>query len=147
MSNPSKSLPNNIAHFAITASDVDRARAFYEAVFGWRFEAWGPPGFYLVCTGTDDEPGIQGALQASSEYALPAGAGGVEITVAVEDVAEIARRVESAGGRLFMREATIPGVGTLVKFEDTEGNRGCAMQYEPAYRSMRYTERRGPLTN
>ena len=44
-----------------------------------------------------------------------------------------------------MREARIPGVGTLVKFEDTEGNRACAMQYEPAYRSLRYTERRGPL--
>ena len=73
--------------------------------------------------------------------------GGVEITVAVEDVSEIARLVEKAGGRLFMREARIPGVGTLVKFEDTEGNRACAMQYEPAYRSLRYTERRGPLKN
>jgi predicted enzyme related to lactoylglutathione lyase len=147
MTKQSKSLPNNLAHFAITATDVDRARAFYEAVFGWRFEPWGPPGFFLICSGTDEEPGIQGALQASSDYAQGPGVGGIEITVAVEDVAEIARRVEEAGGRLFMREARIPGVGTLVKFEDTEGNRGCAMQYEPAYRSMRYTERRGPLTH
>ena len=41
MTKQSKSVPNNVAHFAITATDVDRARAFYEAVFGWRFEAWG----------------------------------------------------------------------------------------------------------
>jgi len=43
---------NNIRHFAIGADDLDRARAFYESVFGWRFEAWGPPGFYLIHTGT-----------------------------------------------------------------------------------------------
>jgi uncharacterized protein len=147
MTNPSKSVPNNVAHFAITAIDVDRARAFYEQVFGWRFEAWGPPGFYLIRTGTDEEPGLQGALQASSEYAAPPGVGGVEITVAVEDVTQIARLVEKAGGRIFLGEARIPGVGTLVKFEDTEGNRGCVMQYEPAYRSLRYTERRGPIVH
>ena len=34
--------------------DVDRARRFYEAVFGWEFEPWGPPGFYLILT---DQPG------------------------------------------------------------------------------------------
>jgi predicted enzyme related to lactoylglutathione lyase len=147
MTNQGKSVPNNVAHFSITATDVDRARAFYEAVFGWRFEAWGPPGFYLICSGTDEEPGVQGALQGSGDYASGPGVGGVEITVAVEDVSEIARLVEKAGGRLFMREARIPGVGTLVKFEDTEGNRACAMQYEPAYRSVRYTERRGRLKN
>ena len=147
MTHQGTTVPNNIAHFAITANDVDRARAFYEAVFGWRFAAWGPPGFFLICTGPDDEPGIQGALQAKSEYAAGPGVGGYEITVAVEDLADIERRVEKAGGEVFLRPATIPGVGTLIKYVDTEGNRGCAMQYEPAYRSMRYTERRGALAS
>jgi predicted enzyme related to lactoylglutathione lyase len=36
-------MPNNIAHFAIDADNVPRARRFYEAVFGWRFTPWGPP--------------------------------------------------------------------------------------------------------
>ena len=36
-------MPANLAAFAIHVDDVDRARAFYEAVFGWVFEPWGPP--------------------------------------------------------------------------------------------------------
>ena len=30
---------NDVQHFAVAADDVERARRFYEAVFGWRFEA------------------------------------------------------------------------------------------------------------
>ena len=36
-------MANHIAHFEIFASDVERARRFYEQVFGWRFEVGGPP--------------------------------------------------------------------------------------------------------
>ena len=56
-------MPNNVKHFAIHADDVDRARKFYESVMGWQFTPWGPPNFYLIRTGTDADPGVQGALQ------------------------------------------------------------------------------------
>ena len=36
-------MPNDIAHFAIHADDCQRAKRFYEAVFGWTFEPWGRP--------------------------------------------------------------------------------------------------------
>ena len=55
-------MPNNISFFAINADDVPRARKFYETVFGWTFEPWGPPGFYLIHTGDEESPGIQGLL-------------------------------------------------------------------------------------
>ena len=45
-------MPANLASFAIHVDDVDRARRFYEAIFGWQFEPWGPPGFYLILTGS-----------------------------------------------------------------------------------------------
>ena len=57
-------MPNNISHFAIQADDVERARRFYSAVFGWTFEAWGPPGFYRILTGTAADPGDTGAKPA-----------------------------------------------------------------------------------
>ena len=41
-------MSNNVDFFAINADDVPRARKFYEKVFGWSFEPWGPPGFYLI---------------------------------------------------------------------------------------------------
>jgi predicted enzyme related to lactoylglutathione lyase len=59
---PSPRPPANVAHVAINADDVARARRFYERVFGWEFRPWGPPGFLQITTGTADHPGILGAL-------------------------------------------------------------------------------------
>ena len=120
---------HNIVHFAIHADDVERARRFYEAVFGWRFEAWGPPGFYNVATGDDDHPGIQGALHARDEPLSGRGTRGFTCTVAVDDVASIRDRVIANGGTITFEEIEIPTVGTLTQFRDTEGNELAAMAY------------------
>lgn len=37
---------SQVEHIAINADDVEAACAFYEAACGWKFEAWGPSGFY-----------------------------------------------------------------------------------------------------
>jgi predicted enzyme related to lactoylglutathione lyase len=122
-------MPNHLAFFAIHADDVERARGFYERVFGWRFEAWGPPGFYLVHTGPDDDPGILGALQQRHEPLAGTGMRGFECTVSVDDVADIKRRVVENGGTVLYDEVEIETVGTLVQFLDTEGNVCNAMKY------------------
>ncbi len=118
-----------MVHFAIHADDVDRARRFYEGVFGWRFEAWGPPGFYRVHTGTDEDPGIEGALHDRHEPLDGKGVRGFECTVSVDDLADIKARVIAHGGTVTTDEFEIPTVGTLVQFVDTEGNVGNAMRY------------------
>jgi len=46
---------------------MPRARRFYETVFGWRFNAWGPPGFLMIETGAADTPAIYGSLQQRRE--------------------------------------------------------------------------------
>ena len=48
LTNPETTMPNDIAHFAIHADDCQRAKAFYEKVFGWTFEPWGPPNFWRI---------------------------------------------------------------------------------------------------
>jgi predicted enzyme related to lactoylglutathione lyase len=123
-------MPANLASFAIHADDVDRARAFYEAVFGWAFEPWGPPGFYLIHTGDAESPGIQGLMHKRHEPRTGTGLNGIEPTFAVGDVDAIAARVETAGGTIRMTKSVIPTVGALIRFLDTEGNDIGAMQYE-----------------
>jgi hypothetical protein len=123
-------MSNNVVHFAIHADDVERARAFYEAVFGWRFEAWGPPGFYDVSTGTGDRPGIHGALHGRDEPLTGAGTRGFTCTVAVDDLDDTRARVVESGGTITYERVEIPTVGTLVQFLDTEGNELAAMVYE-----------------
>lgn len=122
---------NSVVHFAVQADDVERAQRFYAAVFGWRFEAWGPPGFFRIETGTAEQPGVEGALYARH---IPRGESkamlGYRCTIAVDDVEETARLVAANGGTITTPVSTIPGVGTLIEFDDSEGNIVCAMRYE-----------------
>jgi hypothetical protein len=127
-------MPHHVCHFAIHADDVERAKRFYGQVFGWRFRAWGPPEFYLIQTGPADDPGIHGALQKRHEPLSGTGLKGYECTVTVDDLAGIAGAIEENGGKLLSKEVTIPTVGTLFQFEDTEGNVACAMKYEADHR-------------
>jgi len=122
--------PNTLAHFAINATDLDRAQRFYSQVFGWRFEAWGPPGFFMIKTADGADPGPFGSLQQRHHPAEGKGTGGFDCTIAVTSVAETAKKVTKAGGTITMPKMTINTVGHLIKFVDTEGNTLGAMEYD-----------------
>lgn len=124
---------NNLRHFAIECNDVERAKSFYEQVFGWVIRPWGPPGFYQIFTGTAADPGVLGALQERQAPLTGSGSTGVQPTFGVEDLAPVVRAVEAQGGRIVMPEFRIEGVGNLIYFEDTEGNRIGAMKYDREY--------------
>ena len=120
-------MANNLKHFAINCSDMDRAQNFYGCVFDWKFTPWGPPGFVLISTG---EGGIQGALQKRRELVPGKSMTGFECTIGVSDIDQTAAAVVAWGGKIIMPKVTIPTVGTLIFFEDPEGNVAGAMQYE-----------------
>lgn len=125
-------MAHNVAHFDIPADDVERARRFYERVFGWRFEAWGPPDFYMIRTGTPREPGIHGSV-SKRRTPLVAGDGarvGFECTIAVDDLPAITDEVVRNGGTIVLGDHEIVGVGRMIRFVDTEGNLVCAMHYQ-----------------
>ena len=122
-------MANNVAHFAIECGDVERAKAFYEAVFGWRVEPWGPPGYYHIYTGTPEKPGILGDLRSRSEPLEGTGARGYVCTINVDDLGACIKAIEASGGRIVSRPYRIENVGDLAYFEDTEGNRAGMMQY------------------
>lgn len=115
-------------HFAINADDVQRARRFYEQVFGWTFRPWGPPDFYQI---TDAGRGLMGALQERRELSPGQRTNSFETTMGVDDLKAVLAAVEAGGGRILMPPFRIEGVGELAYFEDTEGNIVGAMQYEP----------------
>jgi predicted enzyme related to lactoylglutathione lyase len=123
-------MPNNLQSFGITVNDVGRARKFYEAVFGWRFEPWGPPEFYLIHTGDEREPGVRGLMHKRREPVTGKGMTGFECTIGVADIDAIIRAIELNGGKIVMAKFHIPTVGTGVYFNDTEGNFAGALQEE-----------------
>ena len=114
-------------HLALNADDVQRAKAFYESVFGWTFEPWGPPDYYQV---KNAGGGLIGALQGRRELKPGAKMLGFEATMGVEDLAVTIAAVEAAGGKAVTAPIYIEGVGRLVYFEDPEGNLVGVMQYD-----------------
>jgi uncharacterized protein len=129
-------MPNNLARFAIHVDDVNRARVFYEKTFAWRFQPWGPPGFYLIETGDAENPGVGGLMHKRHHPKDPASQGinGFECTIGVENIDDIIRAIEANGGKIVMAKFHIPTVGAGVYFNDTEGNHVGAMQYETGKR-------------
>ncbi len=115
--------PNHVAHFAINVDDIERAQRFYTKVFGWKFEAWGPPGFFMI-----DGAGMLGSLQKRTRQAT--GRGGLELTIAVASIDATTKAITAAGGTIAMPKMHIPTVGHLIHFVDPEGNEIGAMQYE-----------------
>jgi len=115
-------MPNNISFFAINADDVPRARTFYQTVFGWSFEPWGPPDFYLIDTGTEQNGAVRGGLQARRELVPGQKMVGFECTISVANIDRTIRAVEANGGRIASSKFHIPTVGTVAYFVDPEGN-------------------------
>lgn len=122
-----KKAMGELRHFAINADDPKRARRFYERVFSWEFEAWGPPDFYQIRTG--GSKAVQGALQKRRTLLPDRPIRGFECTIGVDDIEAVSRAIAAAGGRIVLERTLIPGVGQLLFFEDTEGNFVGAMQY------------------
>jgi predicted enzyme related to lactoylglutathione lyase len=116
-----------LRHLAINADDVPRATAFYESVFGWRFQPWGPPEYYQAHEAGE---GLIMALQHRREIERGAAMLGFEATFAVEDIAATTAAIEAAGGRVAAPQIYIEGVGRLVYFRDPDGNLFGAMQYD-----------------
>src|SRR5258705_12398470 len=109
-------MPNNVKHFSINADDVPRARRFYEKAFGWKFEPWGPPNFYLIKTGTDKEPGLEGALQGRREIVAGETVFGFLGEVGGRLIDEDLWGGGGEGGKKRMVKVSLPSIGEGVFF-------------------------------
>lgn len=77
----------------------------------------GPVEYWLVTTGPDDEPGINGGLMKRTDPSA-----GTWNTVAVLSVDDAVSKAMQAGGDVVLPKAVIPGVGYQAYCRDTEGN-------------------------
>lgn len=109
-----------IAHVAINADD-DATRVFHAALFGWSFEAWGPPGFSRAHVAAADDKLVV-ALQERRDLIPGLRLNAPELTIAVDDLAAAEQTVTSYGGTIVMAPTAIPGVGTLLFAQDPSGN-------------------------
>ncbi|OGH05213.1 MAG: hypothetical protein A2W22_01165 [Candidatus Levybacteria bacterium RBG_16_35_11] len=121
---------NRPVHFEIPTDDTSRAKAFYEKVFGWKIEKWGggEQEYWLINTGSKEEPGIDGGLMKREKPVSSEGDSGYICTMDVENVQTCAKKVLEAGGKLVTDKMDVPNVGSMYHCNDTEGNKFGIMQ-------------------
>ena len=121
-----------VVHFEIHAGDPNRAVNFYQNLFGWTFQKWeGPMEYWLITTGPNDQPGINGGLVARQGEIDGNAVIAYVCTVDVENLDELVQKAVDNGGQIALPKMPIPGVGWLVYCKDTEGNIFGMMQNDP----------------
>jgi uncharacterized protein len=101
-----------IDYVEIIVTDIDAAKAFYAAAFGWSLVDYGPD--YAGIQGDGKE---MGGLRRDSEVRP----GGPLVILYSEDLERSAEAVEAAGGKILEPIYSFPG-GRRFHFADPAGN-------------------------
>jgi uncharacterized protein len=111
---------NRVTHFEIYTNDPETVQPFYRDVFGWKFDKFegGPMEYWLVTTGNDKDPGINGGMTRPRQGQST----GTLNTIAVESLDETIRKIEQRGGKICVPKMAIPKVGWLAYAADPAGN-------------------------
>jgi uncharacterized protein len=114
----SESQNNTVTWWELQVSDLAEAQAFYGAVFGWSFQAFGP-GF--VAAAAPDGTPLGGLDSETGKGQEPAGRG-ARIYVSVEDLEQTLKAVEASGGTVEKTRTLISEeFGWWALFSDPSG--------------------------
>ncbi len=112
------SLMSTIVHFDVPAEDVARAKKFYSALLGWKFESFPEMQYNLITTANlDGTPGVGGGMGKRMEPSQR-----MMNYFGVPSIETAMNQVKSLGGKLISEKMAVPGMGYLANCMDTEGN-------------------------
>ncbi|SHJ30736.1 VOC family protein [Propionispora hippei] len=113
---------NPVVWVEIPVANMERARLFYEAVFGWRLTVidMGPRQMAMLPSEMGF-PGCSGAL-VKEQHFVPSYAGSL-VYFSVNDIPGILAGVVLHGGKELIPKTSIGEYGFCAYFEDSEGNR------------------------
>ncbi|HEY5387547.1 MAG TPA: VOC family protein [Thermoleophilia bacterium] len=115
---------SRVIHFEIHASQPEALIEFYSALLGWSFIKQEAMDYWLIETGPDDQPGINGGL-VRRPVAGPADSPAVNAficTVQVDSLDETLATSDRLGAVVALPKMPVPGVGWLAYIKDPDGN-------------------------
>jgi predicted enzyme related to lactoylglutathione lyase len=115
-------LMNRVIHFEIHAENPERAIAFYQDLFEWKFERWGEIEYWIVYTGSKTEPGIDGGLLKRKGTIDGTAIIAYVCTIEVVSLDGSVAKALAKGGQMAVPKMPIPGMGWLAYCKDSEGN-------------------------
>jgi predicted enzyme related to lactoylglutathione lyase len=117
-------MPSAINWFQIPATDMSRAKTFYEAICGISLEKLeSPPEMEMWAFPSDWRTGEVGGAVVCGEGAVPSATGTMVFLHGDPDLQVLLDRVEGAGGKIMMPKTGIGmDAGYFAIISDTEGN-------------------------
>jgi uncharacterized protein len=111
-----------IVHFEIPSDNIERAKKFYNNLFGWNMEKVpGPMEYWMFATSANtnskSEQTISGGVMERKMSNEP-----ITIYIGVESVNDYAKKVEELGGKVIKPRTEVPGYGWFAVCMDTENN-------------------------
>lgn len=106
---------NPVVHFEVGCPDRATSRDFYQKMFDWKAEEYGPMS-YKFDTGSDQ--GIQGFTTALGHEPHNY----VMFYVQVDDIGAKIELIGELGGEVMVPETEIPGTGSFAWCKDPAGN-------------------------
>lgn len=121
-------MAHSIVHFEIPADDIERARRFYNGLFGWKIEqAPGQTGegdpYYMIETA---EGGLGGGMM---KRVVPQQQ--PVFYVQVESLDDHVDKIKQAGGQIVLEKTPVPTMGWFAQALDTENNAFAIWQDDP----------------
>jgi predicted enzyme related to lactoylglutathione lyase len=115
---------NALNWFEIPATDINRAKQFYENIFGIQMEHQNMMGMDMAFfPGENGNGKASGALVQSAQH-KPSMDGAVIYLNANPNMDNVVSKIENAGGKILMPKTQISAeVGNMAFFVDSEGNR------------------------
>jgi predicted enzyme related to lactoylglutathione lyase len=113
---------NPVNWFEIPVTDINRAKKFYEAVFGLQITLNQMGQLEMGFIPMDDNAyGAAGSLVKGEGY-VPSHTG-VRIYFSVPDIEAVLEQIKQKGGKVLLPKTSIGEYGFVAHFEDSEGNR------------------------
>lgn len=115
---------DKVVHFEIPYDNADRAKKFYQGVFGWQLNDIPEMDYTIVTTVPTDEKRMPkesgaingGMLKRGKDYKSPV------IVINVPSVDEYLKKIKKAGGKVTTPKHHVGDMGYYARVKDTEGN-------------------------
>jgi predicted enzyme related to lactoylglutathione lyase len=116
-------MAGRVVHFEIPFDNGDRARTFYEKVFGWELMHMPEMSYTLATSGPSGEQGPSepgfingGMMQREGPFTAP------NIVIDVDNLEAALKLVNEAGGSTVSEREAVGDMGFAAYFKDSEGN-------------------------
>ncbi len=116
-----------VVHWELWSENTEELSDFYRKVFDRNVKFIPEMNYHFVDTESDQ--GIGGGFMTPQKGPWP---GDMTLYIDVDDLATYRERIEAAGGKVVVPEMDVPGVGSLMLFQDPDGRvLGCWKQNPP----------------